>query len=292
MREYKPTLFAEGFMFLEAPRWRDGVLWVSDVFDNKVHGLASDGRSRTEIPISNRPSGLGFLSDGSLIIVSAIDSRLLRFKDGALSTYADLSAHTTGWLNDFAVDPQDRIYAGNFGYDFVAGESQKPSTIHRVDPDGAILAVAGGMEFPNGAALIDGGRTLVFAETWDARLTAFDIAEDGTLHNRRIFADLAGRQPDGICADASGAIWAGIYNTGEFVRVLPGGEVTDRIQFDGSGISCTFGGPANSTLFMTTFIGTGEDMASERRYSAVYSADVDVPGHSEPRYNSQLYPQQ
>lgn len=278
MNSIEPSLFADGFMFLEAPKWHDRQLWVSDVFDHKVYALSAAGQRAGVIDVPNRPSGLGFLSDGSLIIASAKDSRLLRFDGNTLSEYADLSNHTAGWLNDFAIDARDRIYAGNFGYDFVAGEARKTTSLHRVDPDGTIATVADEVDFPNGSVVINDGRTLVIAETWEARLTAFDLNEAGELSNRRVFADLGNRQPDGICADAEGAIWAGIYNTGEFVRVLDGGRITDRIQFDGSGISCTLGGAEGRTLFMTAFIGTEEDMAAGKQNSAIFTAEVNVPG--------------
>jgi sugar lactone lactonase YvrE len=240
--------------------------------------LSPSGERETCLEITNRPSGLGFLSDGSLIIASAKDSKLLRFDGNALSEYADLSKHTAGWLNDFAVDARDCIYAGNFGYDFVGGEPRKATSLHRVNPDRTIATIAEEVDFPNGAVVVNDGRTLVVAETWVARLTAFDIDDGGRLSNRRVFADLGTRQPDGICADADGAVWAGIYNTGEFVRILDGGEITHRVQFDGSGISCTLGGADGRTLFMTAFIGTEEDLASGKRNSAVFIATADVPG--------------
>ena len=275
-------LFADGFMLLEAPKWRDETLWVSDVFARKVHALSADGRCRRDIDVPNRPSGLGFLSDGSLIIVSAQDRRLLRLDGDRLSAYADLSQHATGWLNDFAVDGRDRIFVGNFGYDFVAGAPRRPTCLHRVDPDGAITTAAEGVDFPNGSVVIDEGRRLIVAETWECRITAFDIDADGGLGNRRVFADLGHRQPDGLCADAEGAIWVGIYNTGEFLRILDGGRITDRLQVDGSGISCTLGGAGLRTLFLTAFVGSPEDMAASRRKSAVFTAAVDVPGVAAP----------
>jgi sugar lactone lactonase YvrE len=277
MKTLVASLFANGFKFLEAPKWHESQLWVSDTFDHKVCALSGDGQVQSLVNVPNRPSGLGFLSDGSLIIASAKDSQLLRFAAGKLSQYVDLSSHTTGWLNDFAIDARDRVYAGNFGYDFVAGEARRSTCLHRVDPDGTIETVARDLEFPNGSAVLEGGHTLVVAETWDARLTAFDISDDGKLSNRRIFADLVSRQPDGICADAEGAIWAGIYNTGEFVRVINGGNVTHHIQFQGAGISCTLGGNDGRTLFMTVFLGDADDMAAGKRNSAVYVANVDVP---------------
>jgi sugar lactone lactonase YvrE len=276
MEQIKPYLFADGFMFLEAPKWHDGRLWVSDVFDHKVFALSATGERENFVEIPNRPSGLGFLSDGSLIIASAKDSRLLRFDGAELREYADLSNHAAGWLNDFAIDARDRIYVGNFGYDFVAGEARRTTSLHRVDPDGTITTVAEQLDFPNGSVVINKGRTLIVAETWEARLTAFDLSESGELSNRRLYANLGKRQPDGICADAEGAIWAGIYNTGEFVRVLDGGKITHSVQFDGSGISCTLGGPEDHTLFLTAYIGTDEDMAAGKRNSAIFTVDVNV----------------
>jgi sugar lactone lactonase YvrE len=282
VKQLEPTLFADGFLFLEAPKWQHGQLWVSDVFDHKVHALSSAGQRVKTIDVVNRPSGLGFLSDGSLIIVSAKDRKLLRFDGTSLGDYADLSNHAAAWLNDFAIDPQDRVYVGDFGYDFVAGESRKPTSLHRVDPDRSIREVASGVDFPNGSVVIDQGRTLLVAETWEARLTAFDIAADGELSNRRVFADLHGRQPDGICADAEGAIWTGIHNTGEFIRVLDGGDVTHRVAFEGSGISCTIGGADGRTLFMTTFLGTGDDMAAGKRNSAVFTVGLEIGNEIRP----------
>ncbi|WP_049730952.1 SMP-30/gluconolactonase/LRE family protein [Rhizobium ecuadorense] len=272
----EPVPFAEGFLFLEAPKWQHDELWVSDVFDHKVYALSSVGQRIKTVEVSNRPSGLGFLSDGSLIIASAKDRKLLRFDGSALSEYADLSNHAAAWLNDFAVDPQDRIYVGDFGYDFVGGEARKLTNLHRIDPDRSICKVASGLDFPNGSVVIDQGRTLIVAETWEARLTAFDIGNDGRLTNRRVFADLNGRQPDGICADADGAIWAGIYNTGEFIRVLDGGAITHRVAFEGSGISCTIGGRQGHTLFMTVFLGTDDDMTAGKRNSAVFMVNLEV----------------
>ena len=278
MTAISPRLLADGFMFLEAPKWRDGTLWVSDVFAHEIHALSENGRRMRRIAVPNRPSGLGFLSDGTLIVASAKDRKLLRLDGERLSDYADLSRHAAGWVNDFAVDPHDRIFVGDFGYDFAGGEPPKPTHIHRVDPSGRISSVAGGVEFPNGSAVIDGGRTLIVAETWACRITAFDVDPEGELSNRRVFANLGHRQPDGLCADAEGALWVGIYNTGEFVRVEAGGGITDVIKFDGSGISCTLGGQSGGTLFLTTFLGTEADMSAGKRSSAVYAVEVDVPG--------------
>jgi sugar lactone lactonase YvrE len=278
MNDHKATLFADDFIFLEAPRWQNGKLWVSDVFDHKLHSLTLDGKSTFVCDVPNRPSGQGFLPDGTHIVVSATDRKLLKVEDGKLSEYADLSAHATGYVNDFAIDRHGRIYAGNFGYDYDGGEPRKPASLHRVDPDGSIREVADGVDFPNGAVIINGGRTLVVAETWIGKLTAFDLSDEGALSNRRTFADLGERQPDGICADQADAIWVGCFNTGEFLRVKDGGEITDRVAFEGRAVSCILGGADMRQLFCTVYAGSIPELVAKQRKGCIYTLAVDVAG--------------
>lgn len=285
MQNHSADLFADGFMFLEAPKWHDGALWVSDVFDGRLYSIASDGSPNVVCEVPLRPSGQGFLPDGRHLVVSAMDCKLMVVVDGALQEYADLSSHATGYVNDFAIDAAGRVYVGNFGYDYDGGDERRTSCLHRVDPDGTIATVASGVEFPNGMAIINDGRTLIVAETWRCRIIAFDIAQDGELSNHRVFAELGNRQPDGLCADAQGAIWVGCFNTGEFLRVLDGGEITDRFAFEGSAISCVIGGVDNTTLYMTTFLGPPDEIATDKRKSAVFKAIVEVPG---PRFSPQV----
>lgn len=277
MREHQATRLIEDFVFLESPKWRDGKLWVSDVFDHKVYLVGLDGSRETVCEVPHRPSGLGFLPDGTPIVVSSKDFRLYRIKGTEIIEYADLTNLATGDVNDFAVDAQGRIYVGNFGYDYDAGEPRTTTNLHRVDPDGTICVVAADVDFPNGMIIINRGKTLVVAETWAGRLTAFDLSQGGELSNRRVFAELGERQPDGICADAQGAVWAGCFNTGEFIRVLDGGEITDRITFDGRGVSCVIGGPDDRTLFCTVYCGPVEDLVAGKRKAAVFTVKVDVP---------------
>jgi sugar lactone lactonase YvrE len=198
----------------------------------------------------------------------------MRVSNGALSVYADLSDIATGDLNDLVVDEAGRVYVGNFGYDLFGGAPIQLTDMHAVEPDGSIRVAAEGLEFPNGAVIKDGGRTLVVAETWCGKLTAYDRANDGTLSNRRVFADLKGRQPDGICADKHGAIWAGCYNTGEFVRVLEGGEITDRIRFEGNAVSCTLGGRDGKTLYCCVYLGTDQQLQARQPRSAIFKTEL------------------
>ncbi|MFN8682365.1 SMP-30/gluconolactonase/LRE family protein [Paracoccus sp. P2] len=273
----EPQLLAEGFRFLEAPKWRDGRLWVSDVFDLKVIEMTDDGKQIvTTIDVPHRPAGLGFLPHGDLLIISQADQKLLRWNGTDLSIHADLAGHATGFLNDMAIDATGHIYCGDFGYDYVAGELPRATALYRVDPAGGVARVAEAVEFPNGSVIVDQGRTLIVAETWVGRITAFDLSPDGQLSNRRLFADLSPCQPDGLCADVEGAIWVACYNTGEFLRVLDGGTITDRFTVDGRGISCTLGGADGHTLYMTAFLGDEDDMAAGKRCGVVLAAQVGV----------------
>jgi sugar lactone lactonase YvrE len=277
MKDRQAQLVADDFCFLEAPKWRDGKIWTSDVFGRAVHAVTPDGKRELVCELGDTPAGLGFLPDGRLIISSQSKRQLMQWKDGVLSVYADLSALIPYCINDFAIDTRGRIYLGNFGYDYNQGEAQKPAKMHRIDPDGSVTEVASGLDFPNGAVIINGGRTLVVNETWVGRVTAFDLTEDGQLINRRVFAQLGEeRGPDGMCADAAGAIWVGCYHSGEVLRVLDGGEITDRFKFDGKAISCVVGGEDGRTLFMTAFLGTHEEVPLAKRKSGLFSAKVDV----------------
>lgn len=278
MQELTAQRFADDFIFLEAPRWHEGHLWVPDVFDCTLHKIDAQGRRqvvKTDLP--PRPNSIGFLPDGTPLIVSSRARQLLKLVDGKLVLHADLSGWAAGDLNDFAVDDDGRIYVGDFGYDLYAGDEPRETAIHIVDPDGSVRFGGGGVEFPNGAVIIDQGRTLVVAETWRGQLTAFDRSSDGRLSNKRLFAHLPGQQPDGICADAEGGIWVCAFNTGLVQRVVPGGEVTHRLTFPGSAVACQLGGEGGHTLFITTYNGTIPDQHAGKRLGALHIVQVDTP---------------
>ena len=280
MKSHHTQKVTDDFIFLEGAKWSEGRLWASDVFDHKVYSIAPDGRRGLVCEVPNRPSGLGFLPDGTLIIVSALDKKLLQLDGDKTSVYADLSDLAPGAVNDFAVDGRGRLYVGDFGYDYDHGEAPRPTMLYRVDTDGKASVVADNVEFPNGSVVINEDRTLIVAETWVGRLTAFDLSVDGKLTNRRIFANLGERQPDGICADAEGAIWTACFNTGEFLRVLDGGEITHRIAIDGRGITCALGGESGHELFLSTYLGPVSDLVAGLRKCALFKTEVDVPALS------------
>jgi sugar lactone lactonase YvrE len=278
MKDHSATLLADGFVFLEAPRWHNNQLWVSDVFDKKLHVVQLDGSRDFVCDVPGRACGIGFLPDDTPIVVSCAEKKLLKVSGNTASVYADLSEIATGDLNDLVTDEEGRIYVGNFGYDLFGGAQAELTDIHVVEPNGSIRVAASGLEFPNGSIIKDSGCTFVVAETWSCRLTAFDRGPDGALTNPRLYADLGERQPDGICVDAEGGIWVGCYNTGEFVRVLDGGEITDIVKFDGNAVACALGGEQGNTLFCCVYLGTDDELKARQLRSAIYTVEVDVPG--------------
>jgi sugar lactone lactonase YvrE len=279
MKTHDAHLLVDDFAFLEGPRWYGHHLWVSDITDMKLYRISLDGKREIVCDVPNRPSGIGFLSDGSPIVVSMTDRKLMRVVDEKLVLYADLSSLAPADLNDLVVDAQGQIYVGNFGYDLFGGATKKPAELFVVEPDRTVRVAASGLDFPNGAVLKDGGRTLVVAESWSNRLTAFDRDKNGNLSGRRVYADMGDRQPDGICVDRDGGVWVPCFNTGEILRVLDGGAVTDRISFDDKrAVACQLGGVDGRTLFCCTFDGPPEDLMTGKRVAAIYVAHVDVPG--------------
>ena len=245
---------AEGLAFAEGPRWHDGTLYWSDMHGHVVQRLAG-GRVETVCEVPNRPSGLGWMPDGRMLIVSMADKRLLRLEaDGSLALHADLSALAPRSCNDMVVDAEGRAYVGNFGFEIgTDGESEEPraTVLIRVDPDGTARAVADDLLFPNGAVITPDGRTLIIAETWRACLTAFDIDAVGDLSNRRLWAQLPeGAVPDGICLDAQGAVWAASPTTNECLRIAEGGDVLDRVETPQKAFACALGGAQGGTLYV------------------------------------------
>ena len=272
------ALLAEGFAFLEGPRWHEGKLWVSDMHDDRVLTVDLAGRRETVVEVPGRPSGLGWLPDGRLLVVSMTDRRLLRLDATGLSVVADLSGVATFHCNDMVVDALGRAYIGNFGYDFEAGEPQRSAALALVLPDGSVQVAADDLAFPNGAVITPDGRTLIVAESFGACLTAFDVAPDGSLSRRRIWAALQGAVPDGICLDAEGAVWLASPLSKEVLRVREGGAVVERIPTATQAIACMLGGPHRCTLFVLTAQSFHRNECREQRNARIEVVDVEVPG--------------
>jgi sugar lactone lactonase YvrE len=258
--EYQGSVLREGLYFGEGPRWHDGRLWYSDFFDHAVHAFAPGGADERVVEVAAQPSGLGWMPDGSLLIVSMIDRRVLRLgTDGSLSEHADLAPWAPFHCNDMVVDAAGRAYVGNFGFDIYAlrsGEQvePRPAALLRVDPDGQVSVAAEDLEFPNGTVITPDGGTLIVAESGGRRLTAFDVSPGGGLGNRRVWADLRphGVGPDGICLDASGAVWVANAAGPTAVRVAEGGELLDTVRFSQTCFACMLGGPDGRELFAVT----------------------------------------
>jgi sugar lactone lactonase YvrE len=245
----EPQILLTGLVMGEAPRWHDNRLWCTDFGAREV--LAVDLAGQREV-IARVPSlGLGFLPDGRLLIVSMRDGLLLRREpDGSLVTHADLTSLSRHPWNDLVVDGRGNAYVNNIGFDFPGGEFTPAGIIALVTPDAAVRQVAAGLAFPNGMAVTPDNATLLVAESYGARLTAFDIAADGSLSRQRVWAGLDGAHPDGICLDAEGAVWYADVPARRCVRVREGGEVLQTVELDRGGFACTLGGTDKRTLFI------------------------------------------
>ena len=277
MKLEKPTRLADGLAFPEGPRWHDEELWFSDMHDGRVLRLDGDGALHEIVRVPARPSGLGWLPDGRLLVVSMLDRRVLLWDGAALSEHANLHALARFHTNDMVVDARGGAYVGNFGFDLDAKETPRATELLRVSADGAVSVAADELMFPNGCVITPDGKTLIVGETFAARLSAFSIDGDGALHNRRVFAALTGGAvPDGICLDAEGAVWVASPTTNEFLRVHEGGEVSARVESDQPAIACMLGGDDGRTLFLLTAATTNPAKTVKLRSGRIESVRVPV----------------
>jgi sugar lactone lactonase YvrE len=287
----------DDLVFTEGPRWRDGRLWCSDMHDHRVISTALDGQADTVVRIADdEPSGLGWLPDGRLLVVAMETQRLLRIEpDGEVVVHADLSSAARGSLNDMIVAADGTAYLGDMGvriHDL--GVERRSGQTFRVAPDGAWECAADDLESPNGHILTDDGRTLIVAESGGGRLTAFTVRDDGTLTDRRTYAELTPARadvlfapPDGICLDTEGAVWVADPLGARVFRVLEGGEVTDTIDFhtDLPGlipVACVLGGDDRRTLLMCVAADWKREALAGTRTGRIMATEVDVPGAGRP----------
>ena len=283
-------VLAEGIYFGEGPRWHEGRLWFSDFFAHRVRSVSLDGDMRTEQELDGQSSGLGWMPDDSLLVVR-MELRELwrRWPDGRFERHADLKDYSAHLCNDMVADAQGRAYVGNFGFDLDAeirargAESviaDHPRTcLALVRPDGGVSDAAPGelFSFPNGMVITPDGGTLIVGETLGGCLTALDIAADGTLSNRREWAATWPRIPDGICLDASGAVWIANPLAPECALIAPGGEVLQVIETLGLNCyACMLGGPAGKHLFMLVAPSSDADVAAKAPLGKVLVAEVEV----------------
>jgi sugar lactone lactonase YvrE len=269
-----------GIAFGESPRWHDRRLWFSDWGAQEVVAVNPEGGSEVVVRVGfpSFPMCIDFLPDGRLLIVSGRDGLLLRQEpNGSLATYADLSGVSRHPWNDIVVDGRGNAYINNAGFEFPGGEFA-PGTIALVTPGGPTRQVADGIAFPNGMAVTPDNSTLICAESYGKRLSAFDVHADGSLSNQRVWAELGDGVPDGICVDADGAVWYGDVPNKRCVRVSEGGEVLQTVELDRGCFACTLGGADNRTLFMVGQQWSGPaNMQDGRRTGQVLATRAPAP---------------
>jgi sugar lactone lactonase YvrE len=274
------TVVLDGLAFPEGPRWHDERLWFSDQHDKRVVAMDVDGEAETIVEVPQQASGLGWLTDGRLLVVSMLDRKVMRLEtDATLVVHADLSELAPGACNDMVVGGQGRAYVGNFGFDMYGGEKPRETCLIAVEPDGSASVAAEEMAFPNGSVITADGSALLVGESMASRISAFDIAPDGTLGNRRVWAQLEGATVDGMCLDAEGAVWAACPFTGRVLRIREGGEVVDEVKGTHPGaFACMLGGDDRRTLYLCTAPTHVPDEARAAHGGRIEAVAVDVPG--------------
>lgn len=287
------TTLISGLSFTECPRWHNGRLFVSDFYTRRVLALAMDGATETVAQVPGQPSGLGFLADGRMLIVSMRDRRILRREpDGSLVEHADLSALAPWHLNDMLVNHNGRAWVGNFGFDLMGGAPARNTVLISVEPDGTAQVAADGLGFPNGMVLTPDGGTLIVAESTMNRLSAFQVTS-GLLGERRTWAafgdppastdagellQLVEVAPDGICLDAEGAVWVADAMHSRLLRVVEGGRIIEERKTDGVGaFACMLGGDDGRTLFVSVAPTFHEAEASANHRASILMTRVEVP---------------
>jgi sugar lactone lactonase YvrE len=279
-RDASTKVVLRGLSFAEGARWREDRLWFSDLYTHLVQTIDLQGHVETIAEVLQRPSGLGFLPDGTPLVISMLDRQLLAIGlDGQTRGYADLAALAGGPCNDMVVDREGHAYVGNFGYDKNNGAEPRLTRIIRVDPDGTVGATGDELSFPNGMVITPDGRQMIVAETFAHRVSVFDIDAQGDLGNHRTFAQIEACNPDGLALDAEGAIWIADPAGKRALRVFEGGRIEREVRFEeGRGAyTCALGGPQRQTLFIVTNTASGPKMA-ERRDGCIETLEVDVPG--------------
>jgi sugar lactone lactonase YvrE len=271
-------VFLDGIDFGEGPRWHDGRLWFSDLYQHSVSSVGGDGVRVVELEIDDRPSGLGWLPDGRLLVVAMQSRTVLRQEhDGSVVVHADLSEIATAACNDMVVAADGTAYVGNLGFDHSKDEPRRTANLARVRIDGTIDVVADDFLIPNGAVITSDGCTLIVGETSRRCATAFTISPDGSLHDRRLWADLGDALPDGCSLDADNAIWFADATRTEILRVREGGEITHRVEVGQPAFACTLGGDDGKTLFVLAADSAHEHECIGTGRGTIRTLQVDVP---------------
>ncbi len=271
----------ENLAFSEGPRWHDGRLYYSDFYRHVVEAVDLEGNVEKIADVPTQSSGLGWLPDGRMLIVSMLDRKLLRRElDGTLVEHADLNDIATWHCNDMVVDAKGRAYVGNFGFDYDApGATPVHADLAFVDVDGTVSVAAKGLQFPNGTVITPDGKTMIIGETFGRQLTAFDIAEDGRLGNRRCWANIDPHFPDGICLDAENGVWVADPAQNSVIRVEEGGNITHTIDPGRAAFACMLGVEDGKRLFICTADAAG---GGDSRTGKIEYVDVNIPHAGRP----------
>jgi sugar lactone lactonase YvrE len=277
-------LLVDGIDFAEGPRWHDGRLWYSDFHQRAIYSVGADGDRRVEYgDLADRPSGLGWMPDGSLLVVFMTQRKLMRSAgDGALVEHADLSAIATWHCNDMVVDAHGNAYVGNFGFDLEEQASFEMANLVLVRADGSVELAADEMRFPNGSVITPDGSTLIVGQSFGGNYIAFTIGDDATLSDRREWAAIEGTAPDGCALDSAGGIWFSDALGAQVVRVEEGGAVTDRIATPAPTFACMLGGDDGRTLFALCAPGSHPDGVAGKGLGAIYTTGVEHPHAGRP----------
>jgi len=277
-------LLVDGVDFGEGPRWRDGALWYSDFFQRSIYRVTPDGeRTAVFSGLDDRPSGMGWLPDGTLVVVFMTSRRVMRDNgDGTLVEHADLSGIATWHCNDMVVDAVGNIYVGNFGFDLDGRSEFQTADLALVRPDGSVEVAATSLAFPNGSVITPDGATLIVGQTFGGDYLAFTIAADGTLTERRQWAEIPGTMPDGCTLDAAGGIWFSDAIGSQVVRVEEGGNVTHRVATPQPTFACALGGDDGRTLYILCAPGSHPDEVAGKAGGAIYTMRVEHPHAGRP----------
>jgi carbohydrate kinase (thermoresistant glucokinase family) len=241
-----------GLMFPESPRWHHNKLWFTDQHAQRIMTTDIAGKAEIIAETPDLPGGLGWLPDGTLLVVYMTQRKVYQLKEKQLTLYADLSAYASFHCNDMIVSPKGDVWVGNFGYDLNAGEAVKPAELVHISTEGKISVAAEDVIFPNGCVLSADARQLIVAETFASRISQFDIQADGSLCNRQIWANLLDAHPDGICQASDNTLWIAAPNKGEVWNVTAGGRLLARVKTHAPPYACMLGGEENNLLFITS----------------------------------------
>ncbi|MEO6570158.1 MAG: SMP-30/gluconolactonase/LRE family protein [Ilumatobacteraceae bacterium] len=271
------SLLVDGIDFAEGPRWHGGELWFSDFYQHSISTVSAGGeRSVVFGDLDDRPSGMGWLPDGTLIVSFMTRRCVMRDAgDGTLALHADLSGVATGDVNDLVVDEHGNAYVGNFGFDDAGGAAFAPADLALVRPDGTVEVAATGLAFPNGSVITPDGRTLVVSESLGGGLVAFTIGVDATLSDRRSWALVPGTAPDGCTLDTAGGVWFSDASGSQVIRVEEGGTVTHRLATPMPTFACMLGGDDGRTLHALCAPGSKPHVVDGVAGGAIHTMRVD-----------------